>query len=99
MQTPPATAPPGAPIEPAIVLEIAERVVADGAARGGTTRADLGPAEARSLLRALARLDRPRAPTRRELIALMQEDDFSHADLARRARRIHERRMRRAVSR
>ncbi len=31
------------------------------------------------------------------LIALMQADDFSHADLARRARRIHERRLREAV--
>ena len=33
----------------------------------------------------------------RELIAMMQADDFSHAELARRARRAHERSLREAV--
>ena len=41
----------------------------------------------------LARRGRPRPRRRRELLALMQADDFSHADLFRRARRAHERKL------
>ena len=86
------------PIDPTVVLEIAERVVSDGGARGGEARPDLGAAEARALLRAwLGSLDLAASPA--ELIELMQADDFSHADLARRARRTHERRLRDAVDR
>ena len=58
--------------------------------------ADLGAAEARTLLRGwLDSIDLSQNPW--TLIEMMQEDDFSHADLARRARRIHERRLRGAV--
>jgi glycosyltransferase involved in cell wall biosynthesis/predicted metal-dependent phosphoesterase TrpH len=83
-------------VSPAAVLEIAERVVADGGERGGEAQANLGAAEATAVLRAwLASVDLPADP--RALIALMKDDGFSHSDLARRARRIHERRLREAV--
>jgi glycosyltransferase involved in cell wall biosynthesis/predicted metal-dependent phosphoesterase TrpH len=86
----------GGSIDPASVLEIAERVVADGGERGGERRAGLGAAEARTLLRGwLDSIDLSSDPSR--LVAEMQEDEFSHLDLARRARRIHEREMRNAV--
>jgi glycosyltransferase involved in cell wall biosynthesis/predicted metal-dependent phosphoesterase TrpH len=85
-------------VDPASVLEIAERVVSDGGERGGQVRPDLGAEEARALLRGwLDSIDLSSDPSK--LIALMQEDEFSHLDLARRARRIHERRMREAVGR
>ena len=85
------------PVDPVAVLEIVERVVADGGERGGSPRPHLGPAEADTLLRAwLAGLDLGADPG--SLIALMQADDFTHADLARRARRSHERRMRDAIA-
>jgi glycosyltransferase involved in cell wall biosynthesis/predicted metal-dependent phosphoesterase TrpH len=81
---------------PAAVLEIAERVVADGGERGGEVTSNLGAAEATALLRAwLDSVDLPTDPG--ELIALMKADDFSHSDLFRRSRRIHERRLREAV--
>ncbi len=86
----------GGSVDPAIVLEIAERVVSDGGERGGEANPGLGAGEARALLRAwLDSIDLSSDPKR--LIELMQADDFSHVDLARRARRTHERRMREAV--
>jgi glycosyltransferase involved in cell wall biosynthesis/predicted metal-dependent phosphoesterase TrpH len=85
-----------APVNPADVLEIAERVVADGAERGGEARARLGAGEAGALLRAwLDSVDLPADPS--ALIALLKADDFNHPDLFRRAKRIHERRLREAV--
>ena len=85
-----------AAVDPAALLEIAERVVADGAARGGATAATLGADEALGVLRAwLASVELSVSPA--ELIDVMQADDFSHAELARRARRAHERLMRGAV--
>jgi glycosyltransferase involved in cell wall biosynthesis/predicted metal-dependent phosphoesterase TrpH len=81
-----------------VVLEIAERVVSDGGERGGKVAPDLGAHEARAVLRAwLDSVELSADP--QKLIELMQDDDFSHADLARRARRVHERRMREAVGR
>jgi glycosyltransferase involved in cell wall biosynthesis/predicted metal-dependent phosphoesterase TrpH len=81
---------------PAAVLKMAERVIGEGAARQGKIAADLGPDDARCLLDAwLAGMGldlRGRA-----LIAYLQSDGFSHADLYRRARRIHDRRLRTAV--
>jgi glycosyltransferase involved in cell wall biosynthesis/predicted metal-dependent phosphoesterase TrpH len=86
----------GAEQLPELCLEIAERVVADGGARGGVATDDLGPDEARALLRAwLDSVDLAAEPE--ALIEMMKADDFSHADLYRRARRIHERRLRKAV--
>jgi glycosyltransferase involved in cell wall biosynthesis/predicted metal-dependent phosphoesterase TrpH len=84
------------PVNPAAVLEIAERVVADGGERGGEAEANLGPAEATAVLRAwLESVELPADP--QALIELMMSDDFSHSDLFRRSKRIHERRLREAV--
>ena len=85
------------PVTPAAVLEIAERVVADGGARGGHAEANLGAAEATALLRAwLDSVELPADP--RALIAMMKADEFSHSDLFRRAKRIHERKLREAFA-
>jgi glycosyltransferase involved in cell wall biosynthesis/predicted metal-dependent phosphoesterase TrpH len=89
---------PAGPTDPSVVLRIAERVVADGAERGGSATPELGAREARTLLRGWLESIGLDADPRR-LIELMQADDFSHADFARRARRIHERRMTEAVAR
>lgn len=86
------------PVSPAAVLEIAERVVADGGERGGNVEANLGAAEATALLRAwLDSVELPADP--RALIEMMKADDFSHSGLCRRAKRIHERKLREAVAR
>ena len=86
-----------APVNPADVLEIAERAVADGAERGGEARVGIGAGEAAALLRAwLGSVDLPADPG--ALIALLKDDSFSHADLFRRAKRIHERSLREAVA-
>jgi glycosyltransferase involved in cell wall biosynthesis/predicted metal-dependent phosphoesterase TrpH len=79
--------------DPGAVLRMAERVIREGAAREGKIAADVGPEDARALLEAWLEgigLEE-RGP---ELIAYLQGDGFSHADLYRRARRIHERRLR-----
>ena len=83
--------------DPTAVLKIAQRVVGQGAAREGAVAADIGPDDARRLLETWLTsvgLDlRGRA-----LLAYLQSDSFSHANLYRRARHVHERRLRSAVS-
>jgi glycosyltransferase involved in cell wall biosynthesis/predicted metal-dependent phosphoesterase TrpH len=82
--------------DPTAVLKMAERVIREGAARQGKIAADIGPEDARALLEAwLKGLEFNLHG--RELIAYLQSDGFSHADLYRRARRIHERHLRAAV--
>jgi glycosyltransferase involved in cell wall biosynthesis/predicted metal-dependent phosphoesterase TrpH len=82
--------------DPRAVLTMVERVMREGDARRGAVGADLGPEDARGLLRAW--LDAVELPLdERELIAHLQRDDVSHADLFRRARRVHERKLARAV--
>jgi glycosyltransferase involved in cell wall biosynthesis/predicted metal-dependent phosphoesterase TrpH len=82
--------------DPAAVLRMAERVIREGTAREGKVAADIGPDDARCLLEAW--LDGIGLELHgRELIAYLQSDGFSHADLYRRARRIHDRRLRAAV--
>ncbi|HKZ12397.1 MAG TPA: glycosyltransferase [Solirubrobacterales bacterium] len=82
--------------DPAAVLKMAERVIAEGSAREGKVAADIGPEDARCLLEAwLAGVGIEARG--RELIEMLQADGFSHADLYRRARRRHERRLRLAV--
>jgi glycosyltransferase involved in cell wall biosynthesis/predicted metal-dependent phosphoesterase TrpH len=84
------------PVQAGAVLKMAERVIREGAAREGKIAADVGPEDARALLEAW--LDGVGLDLGgRELIAYMQSEDFSHADLYRRARRIHDRRLRAAV--
>jgi glycosyltransferase involved in cell wall biosynthesis/predicted metal-dependent phosphoesterase TrpH len=86
----------GAGPDPAAVLKMAERVIREGSAREGKVAADVGPDDARCLLEAwLAGIGLDLRG--RELIAHLQSDDFSHADLYRRARRRHDRRLRAAV--
>jgi glycosyltransferase involved in cell wall biosynthesis/predicted metal-dependent phosphoesterase TrpH len=82
---------------PGAVLALAEKIVSDGEIRGGGAEdGGLGPSDARSLLRAwLESVDLNVEMD--ELIALLQDEDFSHSDLYRRARRAHERRLRDAV--
>jgi glycosyltransferase involved in cell wall biosynthesis/predicted metal-dependent phosphoesterase TrpH len=83
-------------VQPDAVLKMAERVIREGAAREGKIAADVGPEDARALLEAW--LDGVGLDLRGgELIDYLQEDGFSHADLYRRARRIHDRRLREAV--
>jgi glycosyltransferase involved in cell wall biosynthesis/predicted metal-dependent phosphoesterase TrpH len=85
------------PVDPQIVLRIAERVVLDGDARGGSLGTDLGPEDARRLLAGwLDSVDLDGGVD--ELIAHLQDDSFSHSALERRARRRHERRLKAAVS-
>ncbi len=82
--------------DPSAVLKIAQRTIAEGSAREGKVAADIGPDDARGLLDAWLRsieLDL----RGRDLLVYLQADEFSHADLYRRARRTHERRLRGAV--
>ena len=88
----------GAPPDPAAVLRMVERVMAEGDTRAGAIGADLGPEDARALLRAwLAAIDLDLPDG--ELLALLQADGFSHSGLYRRARRCHERKLQAAVGR
>jgi glycosyltransferase involved in cell wall biosynthesis len=82
--------------DPAVVLRMVERVMSEGNARAGAIGADLGPDDARNLLRAWLDAAGLRM-TGEELLAWMQSDEFSHADLFRIARRRHERKLARAV--
>ena len=88
----------GAPPDPSVVLRMVERVMSDGDARAGALAADMGPDDARALLRAwLAAIDLDLPD--RELLAFLQADGFSHSELFRRARRRHERKLQAAVGR
>jgi glycosyltransferase involved in cell wall biosynthesis/predicted metal-dependent phosphoesterase TrpH len=85
--------------DPQRVMTMVRRLLREGDARQGATGAGgaVSPEDARCLLRAwlaaveLDHLDTP------GLIAYMQEESFSHADLYRRACRLHERKLRVAV--
>jgi glycosyltransferase involved in cell wall biosynthesis/predicted metal-dependent phosphoesterase TrpH len=84
------------PVQPGPVLKMAERVIREGAAREGKVAADVGPEDARALLEAW--LEGVGLEVRgRELIEYLQGDEFSHADLYRRARRRHDRGLRKAI--
>ena len=82
-------------------MTMVSRLLREGDARAGATGAGgaVSPEDTRCLLRAwlaaveLEHLDAP------GLIALMQEESFSHAGLYRRACRLHERKLRAAVER
>jgi glycosyltransferase involved in cell wall biosynthesis len=86
----------GGAVDPRAVLTMVERVMREGDARRGAIGAGLGPDDARALLRAW--LDAVELGlAERDLLALLQHEDFSHADLFRRARRAHERKLAVAV--
>lgn len=83
-------------LEPQAVFKIVSRLMAEGDARRGEAVADLAPADARALLDDwLAAADTGLDPE--SLLAEMQRDGFSHADLFRRARSAHERKLARAT--
>ena len=82
--------------EPASVLRIVERVLKEGDVRHGASGPDLGPDDAIALLRAWLQSMELGIDEQR-LIALLQDGELSHADLFRRARRIHERKLAGAV--
>jgi glycosyltransferase involved in cell wall biosynthesis/predicted metal-dependent phosphoesterase TrpH len=83
--------------DPRRVLRMAERVLREGDLREGGAVEDLDPQDARTLLEAWLRSVELGGLDARELIELMQSDDFSHSGLLRRASRAHERRLRSAV--
>jgi glycosyltransferase involved in cell wall biosynthesis/predicted metal-dependent phosphoesterase TrpH len=81
---------------PSAVLQIVERVMREGDVRRGATSTELGPDDARALLRSwLASMDLD--IDEETLIEFLQEGELSHPDLYRRARRIHERKLAAAV--
>jgi len=82
--------------DPEAVLKIAERVMSEGHVRSGAGGGDLGPEDARAVLDAFTDSIGLELGGR-ALIEYMQSDEFSHAELERRARRIHERRLREVV--
>jgi glycosyltransferase involved in cell wall biosynthesis/predicted metal-dependent phosphoesterase TrpH len=82
--------------DPSAVLKMAQRVIGEGAAREGKVATDIGPDDARALLEAWLR-GMGLEMRGRELLDHLQSEGFSHADLYRRARRIHERGLRLAV--
>src|SRR5581483_10151157 len=78
------------------VLKIVERVMREGDVRHGQVGTDLGPGDARALLRSwLAGMDLGLDES--DLLRLLQDGELSHPDLLRRARRIHERKLAGAV--
>jgi glycosyltransferase involved in cell wall biosynthesis/predicted metal-dependent phosphoesterase TrpH len=85
----------GSALDPDVVLKLAERVMREGDARRGEMVGDLGPDDARALLAAF--VDALELEPGRALIERMQAEDFSHAALARRARRVHEVRLRSTI--
>ena len=85
-----------APAKPAAVLEIVERLMREGDARSGGVGADLCDDDALALLRGW--LDAMALGIdEATLLRMLQDGELSHADLQRRARRIHERRLGKAV--
>jgi glycosyltransferase involved in cell wall biosynthesis/predicted metal-dependent phosphoesterase TrpH len=85
-------------LNPRTVLLMMQRLLREGDAREGATGNDLTPQDARCLLRAwLAAVELDHLDER-GLIAYMQDERFTHADLYRRACRMHERKLRGAVT-
>jgi glycosyltransferase involved in cell wall biosynthesis/predicted metal-dependent phosphoesterase TrpH len=84
-------------LDPATVLRMVERVMSEGEARRGAIGADIAPQDARTLLRAWLDAVELGHLSSADLLAAMQDDEFRHRDLFRRARRAHERKLARAV--
>jgi glycosyltransferase involved in cell wall biosynthesis/predicted metal-dependent phosphoesterase TrpH len=84
--------------DPARVMTMVRRLLSEGDMRHGAVGSDLNPADARCLLQAWLRALELEHLGEGGLIAYMQQDDFSHSDLYRRACRLHERKLRRAVA-
>jgi predicted metal-dependent phosphoesterase TrpH len=84
--------------DPAAVLRMVERVMREGDVRRGSIGSDLGPDDARAILRAWLASVGLGELSGEDLLARMQADDFTHAGLYRQARRRHERRLAAAVA-
>ncbi|HYZ29947.1 MAG TPA: PHP-associated domain-containing protein, partial [Thermoleophilaceae bacterium] len=79
---------------PAVVLEMVERVVREGQVRNTPVASKLTAADAQTLLRTwLDSVDLGDV----DLLAMLQDPDFNHGELFRRARRAHERMLLEAV--
>ena len=86
----------GAKPSPQAVFEMVERVMREGDVRSGAIGADLGPDDARAVLGAwLEAVDIDTSEV--GLLTILQDRDFSHAALFRRARRKHERKLAKTV--
>jgi glycosyltransferase involved in cell wall biosynthesis len=85
-------------LDPRAVATIAARLLREGEARHGETGAGVCAQDARELLQSwLAAIELDRLDAR-ALIALLQDERFSHGDLQRRACRAHEQMLRDAVA-
>jgi glycosyltransferase involved in cell wall biosynthesis/predicted metal-dependent phosphoesterase TrpH len=78
--------------DPATVLKIVERVMCEGDARQGSGGADLAADDALALLRAWL-LSMQLDVDEHKLLQQLQDGELTHADLDRRARRVHERKL------
>jgi glycosyltransferase involved in cell wall biosynthesis/predicted metal-dependent phosphoesterase TrpH len=78
--------------DPAAVLRIVERVMSQGDARHGSGGADLDADDALALLRAWL-LSMELDVDEHKLLRQLQDGELGHADLDRRARRVHERKL------
>ena len=84
--------------DPVAVFTMVQRLMREGDARSSHTDTGLCSDDARALLRAwLAAVELDMEED--QLIALLQREDFFHADLYRRAKRVHERKLAHAVAR
>jgi glycosyltransferase involved in cell wall biosynthesis/predicted metal-dependent phosphoesterase TrpH len=78
--------------DPARVLQIVERVMCEGDARHGSDGSDLAAADALAVLRAWL-LSMDLDVDEHKLLQQLQDGELTHADLDRRARRVHERKL------
>ena len=83
--------------DPRVVMTMVQRLLREGDARQGAVARDLNPEDARCLLRAWLSAVELDHLDGQGLIAYMQDEQFSHSDLYRRACRVHERKLCAAV--
>jgi glycosyltransferase involved in cell wall biosynthesis/predicted metal-dependent phosphoesterase TrpH len=87
--------------DPRAVMTMVRRLLSEGGVRSGaaTEAGTVSPQDARCLLRAWLSAVELDELDERSLIAFMQDEQFSHGALHRRACRLHERKLRSAVER
>jgi glycosyltransferase involved in cell wall biosynthesis/predicted metal-dependent phosphoesterase TrpH len=93
-----ATGAPASRPDPLRVMEMMRRLLREADARHGAVAGDLSPDDARCLLRAWLSAVELDHLDEQGLLAMMQDESFSHAGLYRRACRVHERKLRGAVN-
>ncbi|MGX6449458.1 PHP-associated domain-containing protein, partial [Patulibacter sp. S7RM1-6] len=84
---------PAARPRPDAVATIVASVMRQGDVRRGAEDDEIGPDDARALLRAWRDSVGLEALSARQLLEMLQEDGFDHRDLLRRSRAAHERRL------